>query len=61
MFLSSKYTILQTPDGGIHWDYYSILFELDTQPHNLRVCPKLIEVHIRPTNMLKMRVWLATR
>ncbi|KAB0803063.1 hypothetical protein PPYR_00033 [Photinus pyralis] len=53
---------LITPEGGILWEYYKILLQLDqTQSNNTRVCPKITEMHINPNGFMKMRVKLATQ
>ncbi|KAJ3656494.1 hypothetical protein Zmor_015567 [Zophobas morio] len=57
-----KASILQTPDGKVNWMHYKMLFDYDKNlPHNLRICPKLTQMHIQPTNFMKMRVKLATQ
>jgi hypothetical protein len=46
----------------VEWRFYQNLFKEDKKlPANLRLCPKLTENHINPTNTAKMRVSFATQ
>ena len=54
--------LLQINNELIKWEYYENLFKVDSQlPANLRIFYKLTEDHIAPSNMTKMRVFLAAQ
>lgn len=54
--------VLKRNGKFIKWSCYDALFAADTKnATELRVCPKLTYSHVNPSNMLKMRVKLATQ
>ncbi|XP_077535872.1 uncharacterized protein LOC144148165 [Haemaphysalis longicornis] len=54
--------ILKRQGRFIKWSCYDALYVADTKhAADLRVCPKLTYSHVNPSNMLKMRVKLATQ
>lgn len=59
-FINKFYFCPKVNGDFIKWDYYEHLYIEDSK-NSLRVCPKLTDNHIKPSNTLKIRVFLATQ
>ncbi|RLU26632.1 hypothetical protein DMN91_000428 [Ooceraea biroi] len=60
--LYNKNKLRKSSDKYICWDYFKILFDLDSiHPGNARACPKITRRHIVLDNASKMCVRLATQ